>query len=178
MSDNFAEGWVYLFELAAVAIFVVVLIEPLVLHWILRKMSNQKLQLAILGLALLPGYILIMIMGGAPIIFWSLLFIGPVAVLIPPFAYPELIVPQYRFKCILSGYIAVILFSTVLFLGFYLSGGYAGWYAIPTIYRLTPIFSTAIYAGLVVLDTLVAFAVYRFMQGLYPAVHAKDKKPE
>jgi hypothetical protein len=173
MSDNFAAGMAYLFGFIAVIIFVVIVIEPPLLHWILRKTTNRNLQLAILALALLPGYLMMMNMGGASIVFWSLLFIAPVAALIPPFAFPDLIGPCCRFRRIISGYIAVILFSILLVLGFLLSGLYAS----PAIQRLAPMFTAAIYVGLVIMVTLFAFAVYRIMQVLYPAHYVQDEKP-
>jgi hypothetical protein len=172
MSDNFAAGMAYLFLFIVVITFVVLVIEPPLLHWILRKTTDRNLQLAILALALLPGYLMVN-MGGASVVSWSLLFIAPVAALIPPFAFPDLIGPCCRFRRIISGYIAVILFSILLVLGFLLSGLYAS----PAIQRLTPIFTAPIYVGLVILVTLFAFAVYRIMQVVYPAHYVLDEKP-
>lgn len=180
MSDDFGAGFVYLFWLIAVAIFVLGVIEPVVLHGILRRTTNRKIQLVILGLALIPGYLLVnsvvMYYGGAMTILWSLLFIVPVAILTPPFVYPDLIDHGSRFKRIVSAYIVVIIFGIILLFGFMRSGSGIVFHSVFN--SPTHIFTTAIYAGLVILLTLFAFAVYKILQELRPSQQVQNEKPE
>ena len=103
----------------------------------------------------------------------SLLFIGPVAVLVPPFVFPDISGPGTRFRQILFVYFSVIVFEIFLVYGSVQLRVYLG----PSPLLDLPGSGAIIYAGLAILDILVAFAVYRILSRLRPAQPVPDGKP-
>lgn len=177
MSDNFAEGWVILFQLIGTAVFILGIIEPVVLYWLLEKITNRKIHLAVFCLALLPGCLLMnwiaANLGGILPVLCAFLFIGPVALFIPPYIYPDLIDPPSRAKRIFSAYMMIVLFEMYL-----LSGALSPLIDFDHMF-FRPVFisATLAYIALIILDSLVAYAVYRLLQALSSAKQIKDVKP-
>ena len=117
-SDNFAEGIGLLILLMAGLTFVLVVMEMPILYWILKRTQDQSLRRAILAIALGPGLVLALSSfidsGGPAMVFLSLLFIGPVAALVPPFVFPDMTGPGTRFRQILFVYFSIIVFEIFL----------------------------------------------------------------
>jgi hypothetical protein len=176
-SDNFAEGMGLLILLIAGLTFVLVVMEMPIVYWILKRTENQNLRRAILVIALVPGLLLAMssfLGSGSPaMVFFSLLFIGPVAALIPPFVFPGFTGPGTRFMRVLAGFFAIIIFEFFLVYGSLQLSVYTG----NADFRDFPVFSAVIYTGLVILDILFACAVYRYILVLFPGLQEQDGNP-
>ena len=170
ISDNFAQGMAYLLIFTAGLLFLAIVIEIPVLFWILKRTTNRNSQLAILAVALLPGYVFFMNLGGPAI---ALAFIGPVITLIPLVVRPVGIGQGSRLKQILLVYGAVILFEMFLLFAFMQISVY--WDI--ALFRFNPAFNTALYAVFAILDLLFACAVYRIMQASFPVQKVIDDEP-
>jgi hypothetical protein len=173
-SDNFAEGIGLLVIFIAGLTFVLVVVEMPLLYWILKRTENRNLRQAILVLALGPGLLLALSSfidsGGPAMVFLSLLFIGPVAALVPPFVFPDIIGPGTRFMRILAGYFAIIIFGIFLVYGSIQLRIYRG----PSDLLNLPGSGAVIYACLAILDILFAFAVYRIIRRVFPGLQEQN----
>ena len=168
------EGWGNIFLILAFVMFIIGTIELVVISAILKRTTNRILHLGIPAVVLLLGYFLTMHIDASLIVFGSFLLIGPMAALIPPITIPNLTNPESRSVRILVCYVAVSLFWIVLNFLFFSSGLAMN----PEVFWDTPLSNAKIYAGIIFLDTLVAFFIYGIMQAFRPAVHVKDEKPE
>jgi hypothetical protein len=176
-SDNFSEGMGLLILFIAGLTFVLVVVEMPLLFWILKRTENRNLRQAILAIALGPGLLLALSSfidsGGPAMIFLSLLFIGPVAALVPPFVFADIIGPGTRFVRILSGYFMIIFFEVFLMYGSLQLRMYLG----PSSFLEFSGSGAVIYAGLAILDILFAFAVYRILRTVFSGLQEQDGKP-
>jgi hypothetical protein len=107
------------------------------------------------------------------LIFGSLLLVAPIAVLIPTLVIPSLIDPESGLDRILICYILVSIFGAVLLFAFSLSG----LSMVPEVFWHTPLSNAIIFTGLIILDTLFAFFIYRIMCVFRPAIHVRVEKP-
>ncbi len=171
--SDFAQGMLFFLIILVIALILIGAAETAALHWILKKMTQRALQPGVLAIVLMLGYLLLTSIGASIIFYASPLFIGPVAVLLPLFAYP----PQTAYGStsvrILAGYSTVTLIWVILIYGW----ATANRYLAPLIYWHAPGSDAVLYAGFVVLDTLVAFFVYWILWVIRPAIRVKDEKP-
>jgi hypothetical protein len=160
----------YLILLIAGLTFVFVVVELPVLYLVLKRTEDRNLRQAILVITLVPGMLLAMSSfidsGGPAMVYLSLLFIGPVAALTPPFVFPGIAGPGTRFLRILSGYLAIIVFEIFLV---YLSVQVRIARG-PSDLLDVPGSGAIIYAGLAVLDIIFAFAAYRILRRVFPGL--------
>ena len=167
--SDFAQGMLFFLLILVTALILIGAAESAALHWIMKRTTKRSLQLGGLAIVLLVGYLLLINIG-ASIIFYALpLFIGPVTVLIPLFAYPSQTVPGSLTVRILAGYSTVTLIWVILIYGWTTANRYLD----PLIYWHAPGSDALLYAGFVVLDTLVAFFVYWIMHAIRPAIKVK-----
>ena len=168
--DNFALGFAQLFLLLGFA-FIFPWIELAVVNAILKKTANRALLLGIPAVILLLGYFLVMD-GAGLIILTSLVLIGPMAAIIPPYAIPGLTNPEGRFARILICFVAVTLFGFALIAGFT--------FVVPETSEYFPsnlLVNAVLYAGIIVLDTAFAYLIYVIMRKLRPLEMAMDATP-
>jgi hypothetical protein len=172
------EGFIYLVFIAAVLLAIFGLPVLLVLNEIMRRLPHRILRLVIPCLVLLLGYYLLMPANPSFVIMAALLFVGPVATLIPPFAIPDLLDPKLdqwsRLLRIVICYFPVSVCGVLLLIVFTTS-------ALPTnpdFYFPTPVSNGEIYAGEIITDILVAFLIYWIMRAVHPLAQRKDEKPE
>ena len=175
--SDFAQGMLFFLLILVTALILIGAAEIAALDWIMKRITKRSLQLGVLAIVLLLGYLLLINIG-ASIIFYALpLFIGPVTVLIPLFAYPSQTVPGSTTVRILAGYCTVTLFWVILIYGWANGWATTNRYLAPLIYWHAPGSDALLYAGFVVLDTLVAFFVYWIMRAIGPVIKVKDEKP-
>ena len=174
VDDHFGEGMGYL--LLFIGFFLVVFgsIELTVIYSLLKRTTNRVLHRVIPAILLLLGFLLLMRFDASLLIFGSLLLVAPIAALIPPLVIPRLIDPESGLDRILICYILVSIFGAVLLFAFSLSG----LSMVPEVFWHTPLSNAIIFAGVIILDTLFAFFIYRIMRAFRPAVQVKNEKPE
>jgi hypothetical protein len=173
VNDNFGAGMGYL--LLFIGFFLVVSgsIEITVIYSILKRTTNRVIHVGIPAILLLLGFILLMRFDASLLIFGSLLFVAPMAALIPPLVIPGLIDPETGLDRILICNIFVSIFGAGLLIAFALSG----LSMVPEVFWHTPLSNAIIFAGVIILDTLFAFLIYRIMQIFRPAGCVKNEKP-
>jgi hypothetical protein len=168
------EGWAIIILYFMLFLIVLGAIELTVIYLILKRTPNRIIHLGIPAIVFLVGYFLLMNSDAAFLVFSSLLFVGPVAALIPPFAIPNLTDPKSRFMRILVSYIGVSVFGILYTAHFGLSKIWLDW----DIYWHTPFSNAKIYAGLIIMDTIVAFIIYGLMHIVRPAHRIVNEKNE
>jgi hypothetical protein len=168
------EGWGYIFLFLVIVMFIIGSLELVVVSAILKRTTNRILHLGIPAIVLLLGYFLSMHADASLIVFGSFLLIGPMAALIPSVALPNLTDPESRLTRILVCYVAVSLFWIVLNSLFFSTGLAMN----PEVFWDTPLSNAKIYAGIIVLDILVAFFIYGIMHVIRPTVPVNGEKPE
>jgi hypothetical protein len=170
--DNFATGFVLLFILMAMVPVLIGLIELIPIYLIIRKTSNRTFQLGIPAIVLLLGFLLMMQFETPLFVISSLVVVGPLAVLIPPYMVPRLTLPESRFIDIIISFVAVTVVDISLLFNIFFSETAmfkeSIWHA--------PFSNVLIYAGIILLDTGVAFVVYLFMMVFRSGQRAADEK--
>jgi len=174
--SDFAQGMLFFLIILVMSLILIGAAEIAALHWILKKTTQRALQLGGLAIVLMLGYLLVINIG-ASIIFYALpLVIGPVAVLFPLFAYPSHTAHGSPSVRILAGYSTVTLIWVILIYGWANGWATTNRYLAPLIYWHAPGPDALLYAGFIVLDTLVAFFVYWIMRAIRPAIKVKNEK--
>jgi len=165
VDDNFGLGMGYL--LLFIGFFLVVFgsIELTVIYNLMKRTTNRIIHQAIPPVMLLVGFLLLMRFDTSLLISGSLLLVAPMAALIPPLIIPSLIDPESGLDRILICYIFVSIFTVVLLFAF----SWSGLSMVPEVYWHTPLSNAAVFAGVVILDTLFAFFTYRIMKAVRPA---------
>jgi hypothetical protein len=102
-----------------------------------------------------------------------LLLVAPLAALIPPLVNPRFTSPASGPDRTLIYYLFVAVFAAVLLFAFAGSGLSMA----PEAYWHTLFSNALIFAGILIMDTLAAFSIYRFMQVVRSAPNVKDEKP-
>ncbi len=169
--DNFATGFAILFILMALVPVLIGLIELIPIYLIFRKTANRTVQLGILAIVLLLGFLLLMQFEIPLFVIISLVVVEPLATLIPPYMVPRLTLPESRFIDIIISYIAVsVVGISFLFSIFFSETAMfqeSLWHA--------PYSKVLIYAGILLLDTVIAFVVYLFMMVFRSGQRAADE---
>ena len=167
--DHFGEGMGYLLLFAGFFLVVAGSIELTVIHSLLKRTTRRSIRLRIPIIILTAGFLLLMRLDAPLIIFGSILVSAPMAALVPTLVIPDLIDPEFGPNRILDRilicYIAVSLFTALLLFVFSLSG----LSMVPAVFRHTPQSNAIIFAGVFILDSFVAFLLFRIMRLVRPA---------
>jgi hypothetical protein len=172
VDDNFGQGMGYL--LLFIGFFLVVFgsIELTVIYTLMKRTTNRIIHQAIPAVMLLAGFLLLMRFDASLLIFGSLLLVAPMAALIPPLVIPSFTNPESGLDRILICYIFVSIFTAVLLFTF----SWSGLSMVPEVFWHTPLSNAVIFTGVFVLDSLVAFFIYRIMQAIRPAHPSAERK--
>jgi hypothetical protein len=166
--DHFGEGMGYLLLFAGFFLVVAGSIELTVIHSLLKRTTRRSIRLGVPIIILTAGFLLLMRLDAPLIIFGSILFSAPMAALIPTLVLPDLIDPESGpdriLDRILICYIAVSIFTALLLFIFSLSG----LSMVPAVFWHTPQSNAIIFAGVFILDSLVAFLLFRIMRLVRP----------
>jgi hypothetical protein len=164
--DHFGEGMGYLLLFIGFFLMVFGSLEIAAIYYFLKRTKNRILRFGIPVLVLLPGYFLVMGMDASTMIFLSIFFVGPMAALIPPLAVNDLTDPKSTLDRILICYIVIAVFEAVLLFAF----SWSGLEMVHEVYWHTPLSNAVVFAGVLILDILVAFFLYGIMKA-YRASH-------
>jgi hypothetical protein len=173
VDDNFGQGMGYL--LLFIGFFLVVFgsIELTVIWSLMKKTTSRIIHQAIPAVLLPAGFLLLMRFDASLLIFGSVLLVAPMAALIPPLVIPDLTDAESGLDDILICYIFVSIFTAILLFAF----SWSGVSMVPEVYGHTPLSNVAVFAGVVILDTLCAFFIYPITKAVRPAHPGKDEIP-
>ena len=147
--------------LAIMAFVVVMGAALLALIWLVStRAPNRFLRAAAPIAVMLLGIIWLKDTDAGNIIAASVLFVVPMAALIPPFLFPGFVGPETGIKRIVACDLVVSLFAVGFAFFFVLSG----LSMIPWIYWHTPVSNGVIYLVVVAVDLLLAAGVYAGME--------------
>jgi hypothetical protein len=148
---------------------------PFLLNRLFGWITDRKLQMIVLALPLIAGYIplywLSAYAGGPFTLIAALLFVCPFAVFIPLIVYPGL-----GGENTWPGNVAIAFLVTLLCGAFLVLGPPAPAIAAAIAPAGGLITGLPVYAGLIVLDTFVAYAVYRILQRWNPRDAGMDER--
>jgi hypothetical protein len=170
------EGFIYLTFIAAVLLAIFGLPVLLVLNEIMRRLPDHFFRFVTPGLVLLLGYYLLIPANPSFVIMGALLFVGPVAALIPPFAIPDLLDPELdpwsRLLRIVICYFPVSLCGALLLIIVTQSGLSMNPGLFPA-----PASNGGIYAAEIIIDILVAFLIYGVIYAYHREHRENDEQP-
>jgi len=172
--DHFAEGFAQLFMFLGFLPIFFCIIEIIPLYLILKRTTNRIIQIGILAIILLAGFLLIMPWDPEPFVFVSFLCIGPIATLLPVYIVPDLTIKESRFISIVISYFGVIFFEILLTFTVLIRNS--------TLFHeflmQTPLSYIMMYLGILILDTSFAYFVYVFMKSLREGQQGVKEKRE
>ena len=171
VDDNFAQGLGFLVLLIGFFLVVFGLIELTVIYTLMKRTTNRIIRQAIPAVTLLAGFLLVMRSDAWDLTFGSLLLVAPMAALIPPIITPNLTTPESGLDRILICYVLVSGFTVMLFFAFL----WSGLFMVPEVFWHTPLSNAAVFAGVVIPDTLFAFFIYRILKVIRPS-HPMENK--
>lgn len=149
-------GMVILFEIVA-GIMGVVLLS--LVYAVLRRTKNRTVRVGLPALVMAAGFLLLMRLDAPMLLVGALIFVVPVAVLIPPFVFSDWFGGDVKLKFtrILICYLLVALVG--VFLPFLLVS--SGLSMVPAIFWHTPLSNALVYVCVIALDVGLAAGIYR-----------------
>ena len=154
-------GPLYLPMLTIMAFVVVLGAALLALIWLVStRTPNRFLRTAAPVAVMILGIIWLKDTDAGDIIAASVLFVAPMAALIPPFLFPGFTGPETGIRRIVACDLVVSLFAVGLTFFFVLSG----LSMVPWIYWHTPVSNGVVYSVVIALDVFLAAGVYAAMK--------------
>ncbi len=147
-------GLVILFEIVACIVGVALLS---LVYAVLSRTDNRMIRVGLPALAIAAGFLLLMPLDAPMLLVGALIFVVPMAVLIPPFVFSDWFGEEVRFTRVLTCDIVVSVAGATLPFLLVLSG----LSMVPAVYWHTSLSNGAVYACVIALDIALAVLIYR-----------------